>query len=142
MRKTAHRGRVYRRCACRGADGKHLGARCPMLASTPRHGSWTFAVDMPSLTGRRSTLRRGGFPTRAAAVAGLDHVLECERAGIVFDDTESVADYLDAWLHEKARSLKPTTLAIYTDYVEIFHIVRKVFLRVSAKLDWLILKLH
>jgi multidrug resistance efflux pump len=32
--------------------------------------------------------------------------------------------------------------AIYTDYVEIFHIIRKVFLRVSAKLDWLILKLH
>src|SRR5262245_1418472 len=32
--------------------------------------------------------------------------------------------------------------AIYTDYVEIFHIIRKVFMRVSAKLDWLILKLH
>jgi len=32
--------------------------------------------------------------------------------------------------------------AIYTDYGEIFHIIRKVFLRVSAKLDWLILKLH
>lgn len=117
MRKTAHRGCVYRRCACRGADGKQLGARCPTLPSSPRHGSWTFAVDMPALTGRRSTLRRGGFPTRAAAVAGLDHVLECERAGIVIDDSESVADYLDTWLHEKARSLKPTTLAIYTGYV-------------------------
>src|SRR4030095_2719246 len=32
--------------------------------------------------------------------------------------------------------------AIYTDYGEIFHIIRKVFLRVSSKLDWLILKLH
>ena len=32
--------------------------------------------------------------------------------------------------------------AIYTGYGEIFHIIRKVFLRVSAKLDWLILKLH
>ena len=32
--------------------------------------------------------------------------------------------------------------AIYTDYGEIFHIIRKVFLRVSTKLDWLILKLH
>jgi multidrug resistance efflux pump len=32
--------------------------------------------------------------------------------------------------------------AIYTEYGELFHIVRKVFLRVSAKLDWLILKLH
>ena len=32
--------------------------------------------------------------------------------------------------------------AVYTDFLPIFHIVRKVFLRVSAKLDWLILKLH
>ena len=32
--------------------------------------------------------------------------------------------------------------AIYTDYGELVHILRKVFLRVSAKLDWLILKLH
>ncbi|HEX6017772.1 MAG TPA: HlyD family secretion protein [Burkholderiaceae bacterium] len=32
--------------------------------------------------------------------------------------------------------------AIYTDYAEAIQILRKVFMRVSAKLDWLILKLH
>jgi multidrug resistance efflux pump len=32
--------------------------------------------------------------------------------------------------------------AVYTDGGEMLHIIRKVFLRVSAKLDWLILKLH
>jgi multidrug resistance efflux pump len=32
--------------------------------------------------------------------------------------------------------------AIYTDYVELLHVIRRVFLRVSTKLDWLILKLH
>jgi multidrug resistance efflux pump len=32
--------------------------------------------------------------------------------------------------------------AVYTDSGEMIHIIRKVFLRVSAKLDWLILKLH
>lgn len=32
--------------------------------------------------------------------------------------------------------------AIYTGYAEMIHIVRKVIMRVSAKLDWLILKLH
>jgi multidrug resistance efflux pump len=32
--------------------------------------------------------------------------------------------------------------AIYTDYAVMIHILRKVFMRVSAKLDWLILKLH
>ena len=32
--------------------------------------------------------------------------------------------------------------AVYSDSGHIIHILRKVFLRVSAKLDWLILKLH
>jgi hypothetical protein len=32
--------------------------------------------------------------------------------------------------------------AIYTDKGEMIHILRKVFLRISAKLNWLILKLH
>ena len=55
-----HRGRVYRRCACRHA-GKQLGAHCPELTSNARHGTWTFAVDLPSLTGKRATMRRGGY---------------------------------------------------------------------------------
>ncbi|WKB55545.1 HlyD family secretion protein [Eleftheria terrae] len=32
--------------------------------------------------------------------------------------------------------------AIYTDYVVFLHMVRKVFIRVQSKLDWLVLKLH
>ena len=32
--------------------------------------------------------------------------------------------------------------AIYTEHGKIIHIVRKVFVRVSAKLDWFVLKLH
>jgi multidrug resistance efflux pump len=32
--------------------------------------------------------------------------------------------------------------AIYTDHLAMIHILRKVLVRVSAKLDWLILKLH
>src|SRR6188508_3015293 len=79
-----HRGRVYRRCACRHA-GKQLGARCPELTSNARHGTWTFAVDMPSLTGKRATLRRGGYATRKAATAALTRVLDCERSGIWLD---------------------------------------------------------
>lgn len=34
------------------------------------------------------------------------------------------------------------TGAIYTDSGQMIHIIRKVFLRVGAKLDWLIMKLH
>ena len=32
--------------------------------------------------------------------------------------------------------------AIYTEHVAVIHIIRKVILRVGAKLDYLILKLH
>ena len=32
--------------------------------------------------------------------------------------------------------------AVYTNSGEMIHILRKVFMRVGAKLDWLILKLH
>jgi len=32
--------------------------------------------------------------------------------------------------------------AVYTDHGAMVHIIRKVFLRVSTKLDWLVLKLH
>jgi multidrug resistance efflux pump len=32
--------------------------------------------------------------------------------------------------------------AIYTEYATIVHVIRRVFLRVQSKLDWLILKLH
>jgi hypothetical protein len=32
--------------------------------------------------------------------------------------------------------------AIYTDEVPFLHIIRKVFVRVSAKIDWFVFKLH
>ncbi len=111
-----HRGRVYRRCACR-SEGRQLGAHCPELTSNARHGTWTFAVDLPSLTGKRATLRRGGYPTRKAATTALARVLDCERSGIWLDDRQTVADYLTTWLAEKSRTLKPTTIAVYTDYI-------------------------
>lgn len=39
MSADAHRDRVHRRCACRAADGKQLGPRCPALAGSREHGS-------------------------------------------------------------------------------------------------------
>ncbi|WP_157513109.1 Arm DNA-binding domain-containing protein [Lentzea albidocapillata] len=110
--KNPNRGRVYRRCACRGADGRQLGARCPQLAYR-KHGTWTFAVDLPTLDGKRRTRRRSGFVTKADAQTALWKVLEYERSGIVVDDRQTVADYLMSWLRGKASTLKPTTMANY-----------------------------
>ncbi len=114
--KNPNRGRVYRRCACRGADGRQLGARCPKLANR-KHGIWTYAVDLPTLDGKRRTRRRSGFATRADAQVALSKVLEYERTGVIIDDRQTVADYLASWLHTKALTLKPTTMANYHAYV-------------------------
>lgn len=116
MSRNPNRGRVYRRCACRDTNGTQLGAGCRQLTNR-RHGRWAFAVDLPTLDHHRKTLRRCGFPTQALARAALDRVLACERAGIHVDDRQTVADYLEAWLETKQRSLKPTTLARYVDYI-------------------------
>jgi len=63
--KNPNRGRVYRRCACRGADGRQLGARCPKLTNR-KHGTWTYAADLPTLDGKRRTRRRSRFATMAS----------------------------------------------------------------------------
>ncbi|RDI23077.1 AP2-like DNA-binding integrase family protein [Lentzea flaviverrucosa] len=114
--KNPNRGRVYRRCACRDADGRQFGARCPKLANR-KHGSWTYAVDLPTLDGKRRTRRRSSFTTKTDAQVALSKVLEYERTGIVIEDRQTVADYLLGWLRGKASTLKPTTMANYHAYV-------------------------
>ncbi|MGW1680915.1 site-specific integrase [Saccharopolyspora sp. NPDC002376] len=116
MASNPNRGRVYRRCGCRDQDGQQLGPHCPKLAAG-KHGTWAFAVDLPSITGRRRTLRRSGYDTRAHALAELNRVLACERSGVAIDDRQTVADYLTDWLATKTLTLKPTTIARYTDYI-------------------------
>ena len=115
MRPNPNRGRVYRCCACRDASGQLLGPHCPKL-SNARHGGWAFAVDLPSLDKRR-TMRRTGFATKAAASEARAHVLECERAGISLDDSETVAAYLAQWLETKSPTLKTNTVNRYADYI-------------------------
>jgi integrase len=113
----ASKGRVYRRCGCRDRGGKQLDARCPSLVDDRKHGTWGFAVDVPSATRRRKTLRRGGFPTKVAARRALDDVLARYGAGVTVDDHETVGDYLPEWLDGKRRTLKPKTWHQYSEYV-------------------------
>src|SRR4051812_29908396 len=96
------RGRVYRRCSCRDETGKQLGQSCPRLAAYGKHGTWYFAVDMPSEVGKRRTMRRGGFPTKAAANRALVDVTSRAAQGMRVDDRETVASFLARWLQVKA----------------------------------------
>lgn len=113
------RGRVYRRCACRGKDGKQLGKRCPTLAEDSKHGTWAFAVDLPTVDGRRKTMRRSGFDTKKKAKDELGKVLDRQGRNIKQDDRQTVADYLARWIDEQRQALKPTTLLNYERYVRL-----------------------
>jgi Arm DNA-binding domain len=73
------KGSTYKRCGCRGEDGKQLGARCPRLRRrdgtwNPRHGAWTFAVSYAGRNGQRTQVVRGGFASEDEAQAELDRV--------------------------------------------------------------------
>ena len=117
MRSSGRRrGRVYRRCGCRDADRRQLGAGCPRLAEEG-HGTWTFAVDIPSLSGRRRTVRRSGFEDAWHAEGALRRFLESRQLGFDADPHETVAAYLTKWLKSMEFLLKPTTYARYRTYV-------------------------
>ncbi|MEV0598440.1 N-terminal phage integrase SAM-like domain-containing protein [Streptomyces sp. NPDC050315] len=115
--RPPERGRLYRRCGCRRPDGRQFGASCPKLKGRSRHGSWAFAVDLPSADGTRRPLCRSGFPTRKAAYAALERALRSERTGLNCDDDLTVAGYLTEWLRTKQETLRPTTFVRYRDHV-------------------------
>ena len=111
-------GRVYRTCSCRGDDGRQLGTGCPELAANGKHGTWAFAVDLPSMSGKRKTMRRRGFSTKAAARRALDDVAQRQGSGVRVDDRETVAEYLREWVRGMRHKLKPKTLLSYECYIE------------------------
>ncbi|ARF78061.1 tyrosine-type recombinase/integrase [Kitasatospora aureofaciens] len=111
------RGRVYRRCGCRDVAGRQYGTRCPKLNADLGHGSWAYAVDLPSTTGKRETRRRSGFSDQSAALTALQNFLLAERTGIAVDEALTVADYLREWLLSKQEILKATTYAGYERHV-------------------------
>ena len=118
MRSSARRGRVYRRCGCRDGDRRQLGASCPRLAQDPGHGTWTFAVDVPSPAGRHHTVRRGGFASQDDARSGLHRFLDGRAVGFAADPNQTLGEYLTSWLAAKELLLKPTTFVRYRAYVE------------------------
>jgi integrase len=112
------RGRVYRRCSCRDNAGRQLGQSCPRLATDGKHGTWYYAVDMPTEGGKRRTMRRGGYTTKAAANRALGDVTNRTAQGVRVDDRETVASFLARWLQVKAGEAKPTTLRSYRAHID------------------------
>jgi integrase len=105
-------GSVFKRCGCRDQAGKLLGARCPELWSTS-HGSWYFSAELPSPSGQRRRVRRGGFASRLAAVAALE-ALSGPAAGPARGMTSG--EWLQRWLASRV-SLRASTSRGYAAHV-------------------------
>jgi integrase len=88
-------GSTFRRCSCRGSDGKGLGQSCPRLRNS-RHGQWFYRIELPAdEDGNRRPRRRGGFADSDSAQKELDHA----RALLALpdeDDTDALRRVGDA----------------------------------------------
>jgi len=106
-------GSVFRRCGCRDqASGRLLGAQCPGLRSR-RHGTWYLSVELPSPAGDRRRVRRGGFTTRAAAVAALEALTNSAPGPVQGLRT---GEWLERWLASRV-SLRASTSRGYAAHV-------------------------
>ena len=113
-----NQGVIFKRCACQDpASGRPLGKSCPRLAHG-RHGSWYFHVSVTNLMGRRERVRRGGYPTRAAARQARDEVLGRSREGQT-SHAWTLARWLRYWLSARV-GIRPTTRLSHTQYIDRF----------------------
>lgn len=110
-------GSVYRRCGCRGPDGRQLGRHCPDLRDE-RHGTWTLDLRIPGAigAGKARRLRRGGYATRAQADRARKNLLRAptrrQRAA-----AWTTSSWLHHWLEGEQR-WRDTTRRSYASHVE------------------------
>ncbi|WP_084265241.1 Arm DNA-binding domain-containing protein [Actinomadura macra] len=116
------KGSTYKRCRCRGADGKEIGADCPRLhrkdgSWNPRHGTWYFQIELePGPNGKRRKLRRGGFESEDDAEDAMDEAKEKEARGGNAQADELTGPYLDDWL-KAHKGLRRTTRQLYEGHI-------------------------
>src|SRR3954452_6539527 len=112
------RGTTYKRCSCKGSNGRSLGKACPQLRNS-RHGSWYYVVELPpDAKGRRRQQRRGGFASERDAQRALATVTQQINANRYVDPARlTVRTFLAQWLAGKG-NLRPSTRRGYRRNVE------------------------
>jgi plasmid stabilization system protein ParE len=112
-------GSVFKRCGCRDASGKLLGAACPRL-KTRSHGTWSFKVELTAGAGGRRRTGQGGFSTRRDAEVALTDLLDRVNKRTHVDvGRQSVATYLEQWIAGKA-ALRSTTARSYREHLDLY----------------------
>ena len=112
-------GSVYKRCGCVDpVTGRQLGRRCPRLAGRG-HGSWYIELELPAAPdGRRCRIRRGGYPSRAAASEVLAR-LRGPRPGDLGGRVLTAGDWLAHWLASRT-SPATSTMRGYAAHVRVY----------------------
>jgi integrase len=111
-------GRVYKRCGCVDPVTRRQLGRCPCLAGS-RHGSWYVDLGLPAgPDGRRGRIRRGGYRSRAAAIAVLAG-LRGPRQGDQGGQVLTVGDWLAHWLASRT-SPAASTVRGYTAHARLY----------------------
>lgn len=113
-----NQGAIVKRCGCLDpGTQRRLGKSCPRLGRRD-HGSWYFHCSMRDLLGRAERVRRGGYPSEAAARRARDELLALsreEQAGRSW----TVSRWLRYWLSTRTR-IRPTTKMHYSRDIEHF----------------------
>jgi len=118
-------GSTYKRCKCRDADGRELGAECPQLRRrdgswNPKHGTWYFRLEVEAGPGgKRRTVRRGGFASEREAAAERDRAREKAGKGVDVAARLTVGAFLAEWLAGKA-DLSANTRRLYGQHIALY----------------------
>ncbi|SCL39272.1 hypothetical protein GA0074692_5305 [Micromonospora pallida] len=108
-------GVIFKRCGCRDNHGRRLERRCPRLGDR-FHGTWYFHCCASNVLGRSERVRRGGYPSQAAARRARDKWLAATEAQRTASGW-TVERWLRHWLDQHTQ-IRPTTRLHYTRDVE------------------------
>lgn len=92
------------------------------LRTRKRGKNWEYSFEAAKVAGKRNTVSKGGFRTKAEAIeAGTQAKAEYDNAGRTFVPSEiSVADYMDYWFENYVKvSCKRNTQRAYSDIIRI-----------------------
>ncbi|WP_066950774.1 tyrosine-type recombinase/integrase [Streptomyces lushanensis] len=100
------KGSTYRRCSCRDPKtGKELGTSCPKRNSR-NHCTYSVRQELPPREdGSRRSFARGGYDSRKAAQADLDHVRAL--LGLAESDDPEGTELIAVMLAEVSREKAP-----------------------------------